>query len=49
MTCCDDHDHHAVDLVDVADGEEAETETFHMCGDDCTCGQGLTIEDGRVL
>ena len=49
MTCCDDHDHHAVDLVDVADGEEAETETFHMCGDDCTCGHGLAIEDGHVL
>lgn len=46
MTCCDDHDHDAVDL---ADGEEAETETFHMCGDDCTCGHGLVIEDGRVL
>lgn len=52
MTCCDDHDHHAddlVDLVDLAEGEEAETVTFHMCGDDCACGHGLAIEDGPVL
>ena len=49
MTCCHDHDQDAVDPVDLPDGEAAETETFHMCGDDCMCGHGMAVEDGRVL
>jgi hypothetical protein len=49
VTCCHDHDHDDVDVVDLTDGEEAQTETFHMCGDDCACGHCLPIEDGRVL
>lgn len=48
MTCCDDHDHGG-GLVDLADGEDGQTETFHMCGDDCTCGHGLASEDGDVV
>jgi hypothetical protein len=48
VTCCNDH-HDEVDVLDLTGGEQAETETFHMCGDDCTCGHGLAIEDGHVL
>lgn len=48
MTCCNDH-HDEVAVLDPTDGEQAETETFHMCGDDCTCGHGLAIEAGHVL
>ena len=46
MTCCDDRDDESLDVVD---DDELETETFHMCGDDCACGHGLAIEDGHVL
>lgn len=48
MTCCNDHDHDDVDVLDLTDGEEAQTETFHMCGTNCACDHGLAIEDGRV-